>query len=115
MFSVHVDGIGKDFGAGPVLDGVSFGVDAGGIHALVGENEARKSTLLKVLAGYLPASSGRVPLNGRPVRLRDQREGEAAGIVLLHQEPNLTEDLSVADNIFLGREERRGPPLGDGS
>ncbi|HKI55926.1 MAG TPA: sugar ABC transporter ATP-binding protein [Trueperaceae bacterium] len=107
MISVGFEGIGKDFGAGPVLDDVSFTVDAGEIHALVGENGAGKSTLMKILAGYLPATSGRVLLGGVPTEFRDQREAEAEGVVLIHQELNLVEDLTVADNIFLGRERRR--------
>ena len=111
MISVRFEGIGKDFGAGPVLDDVTFDVEAGEIHALVGENGAGKSTLMKILGGYLPATAGRVLLNGEPAHFVDQREGEADGVVLIHQELNLVEDLSVADNIFLGRELRRGPFL----
>ncbi len=111
MISVRFEGIDKDFGAGPVLDDVTFTVEAGEIHALVGENGAGKSTLMKILGGYLPATAGRVVLNGEPARFADQREGEAAGVVLIHQELNLVEDLTVADNIFLGRERRRGPFL----
>ena len=111
MISVRFEGIDKDFGAGPVLHDVTFDVDAGEIHALVGENGAGKSTLMKILAGYLPASRGRVLLNGEVAHFRDQREAEAAGVVLIHQELNLVEDLTVADNIFLGREQRRGPFL----
>ncbi|MEJ2359783.1 MAG: ATP-binding cassette domain-containing protein [Deinococcales bacterium] len=111
MISVAFEGISKDFGAGPVLDDVRFSVEAGEIHALVGENGAGKSTLMKILGGYLPATAGRVLLNDEPARFRDQREGEANGVVLIHQELNLVEDLTVADNIFLGREQRRGPFL----
>jgi len=111
VISIRFEGIGKDFGAGPVLDDVGFSVEAGEIHALVGENGAGKSTLMKILGGYLVASSGRVLLNGAPSHFRDQREAEAEGVVLIHQELNLVDDLTVADNIFLGREQRRGPFL----
>ena len=111
MISIRFEGISKDFGAGPVLDDVGFAVEAGEIHALVGENGAGKSTLMKILGGYLPATSGRVLLNDEPAHFHDQRDGEAHGVVLIHQELNLVEDLTVADNIFLGREQLRGPFL----
>ena len=113
MVSIQFKGISKDFGAGPVLSSVGFTVGAGEIHALVGENGAGKSTLMKILAGYLSPTSGHVELGGSPVRFRDQREAEAAGVVLIHQELNLVEDLSAADNIFLGRERRSGPFVDD--
>ena len=111
MIAVRFERINKDFGAGNVLNDVDLDVGAGEVHALVGENGAGKSTLMKILAGYLPATSGRVLLDGEAARFRDQRAAEEAGIVLIHQELNLVEDLSIADNIFLGRERRRGPFL----
>lgn len=111
MIGVRFERISKDFGAGNVLTDVSLEVRAGEVHALVGENGAGKSTLMKILAGYLPATSGRTLLDGEPARFRDQRAAEEEGVVLIHQELNLVEDLSIADNIFLGRERRRGPFL----
>lgn len=113
MISVGFHGISKDFGAGLVLDDVSFSVEAGEIHALIGENGAGKSTLMKILGGYLPPTGGHITLDGEVTHFRDQRAAEEAGIVLIHQELNLVEDLSAADNIFLGRERRRGPFLAE--
>jgi len=113
VISVRFERICKDFGAGNVLTDVELEVRAGEVHALVGENGAGKSTLMKILAGYLPATSGTVSLDGEPRTFRDQRAAEEAGVVLIHQELNLVDDLSIADNIFLGRERRRGPFLDD--
>ena len=113
MISVGFHGISKDFGAGPVLDDVSFTVESGEIRALIGENGAGKSTLMKILGGYLPATTGHVTLSGEAAHFKNQREAEAAGVVLIHQELNLVEDLTAADNIFLGRERSRGPFLAE--
>ena len=97
-------GVSKSFGSVEVLHDVSFEVAPGEVHALIGENGAGKSTLMKILGGYQPPSSGEVLLNGRPVKFRDSRDAGAHGVVLIHQEFNLAEDLSIAQNMFLGRE-----------
>ena len=94
----------KAFGPVEVLHGVTFDIGAGEIHALIGENGAGKSTLMKILGGYQPQSSGEIVLDGQPVTFRSSREAEAQGVVLIHQEFNLADDLSVAQNVFLGRE-----------
>ncbi len=94
----------KVFGPVEVLHGVRFAIAAGEVHALIGENGAGKSTLMKILGGYQPPSSGEVRLAGQPVEFRSSRDAEARGVVLIHQEFNLADDLSVAQNIFLGRE-----------
>ncbi|WP_229776145.1 sugar ABC transporter ATP-binding protein [Deinococcus ruber] len=94
----------KAFGAVEVLRDLSFGVRHGEIHALLGENGAGKSTLMKILGGYHAPSSGQVLLEGREVHFRSSRDAEQAGIVLIHQEFNLAEDLTVAQNIYLGHE-----------
>ncbi|CAM3745902.1 sugar ABC transporter ATP-binding protein [Deinococcus frigens] len=96
--------ITKSFGPVEVLHGVSFDIGAAEIHALIGENGAGKSTLMKILGGYQPQTSGEIVLEGQPVTLRSSRDAEARGVVLIHQEFNLADDLSVAQNIFLGRE-----------
>ena len=88
------------------LDNVSFDVEAGELHAVVGENGAGKSTLMKILAGVVPDYEGEIALRGKPVRFQDTRDAEAAGIAIIHQELNLVEDLSAAANVFLGRERR---------
>ena len=107
------DDVGKTFGQARVLHGVGFGVAAGEIHALVGENGAGKSTLLKILAGQMAPGTGRLLVDGAPATFASVRDAEARGIVLIHQELNLAPHLSVAHNIFLGRELRRGPFLDD--
>ncbi|MEQ8343439.1 sugar ABC transporter ATP-binding protein [Marinovum algicola] len=98
----------KSFGPVEVLHGVDLDIRAGEVLALIGENGAGKSTAMKCLAGYQPASSGRILLDGEEVSFASLHEGEAAGIVLIHQEFNLAEQLTVEQNIFLGRELRRG-------
>src|SRR5688572_9493783 len=99
--------ISKSFGEIPVLFSIDFSVNRGEIHALIGENGAGKSTLIKILSGIEQPSSGTVLLDGQPVVLPPDGLAEALGIVLIHQELNLAEDLRVADSIFLGREIRR--------
>ncbi|GGJ26995.1 sugar ABC transporter ATP-binding protein [Deinococcus roseus] len=105
--------ISKSYGPVPVLHGVSFALQQGEVHAIIGENGAGKSTLMKILSGYTPSSSGELLLDGRPLQFKSNREAEQAGIVLIHQEFNLVEDLSITDNIFLGRELKNGLLLND--
>lgn len=101
-------GVTKSFGPVEVLHGVDLDLRSGEVLALIGENGAGKSTTMKILAGYQPASTGRVLLDGQEVRFASLHEGEEAGIVMIHQEFNLAEQLTVEQNIFLGRELRRG-------
>ncbi|NML47356.1 sugar ABC transporter ATP-binding protein [Ramlibacter sp. G-1-2-2] len=103
----------KSFGPVQVLHGVSFAFEPGRTYGLLGENGAGKSTLMKILAGYLEPSGGEVLVDGAPRHFRNSREAEAAGIVLIHQEFNLAEDLTIAQNIFLGHEKKRGLLLDD--
>lgn len=102
-------GIVKRFGATRALGGVDFEVAPGEIHALVGENGAGKSTLMKVLAGVHAADEGTLELDGRPYAPRGPDEASAAGLAMIHQELALALHLTVAENLFLGREPRRGP------
>ena len=103
---VEFDQVVKAFGPVQVLHGVSFALDAGKVYGLLGENGAGKSTLMKILAGYEPLSGGVLKVNGQAQRFASSRDAEALGIVLIHQEFNLAEDLSVAQNIFLGHEKK---------
>jgi ribose transport system ATP-binding protein len=96
-----------------VLHGVSLALEPGRVYGLLGENGAGKSTLMKILAGYEAPSAGDLRVNGRPVAFDGPRAAEAEGIVLIHQEFNLAEDLTIAQNIFLGHEKRRGLWLAD--
>ena len=106
--SIAFDGIVKRFGPVEVLHGVSFALEPGRVYGLLGENGAGKSTLMKILAGYEQPSEGRVLVGGEPVAFAGSRDAEKRGIVLIHQEFNLAEDLTIAGNIFLGHERRRG-------
>ncbi len=106
-----LDDVSKHFGPIEVLHGLSFALYPGEVHALIGENGAGKSTTMKILAGYQPASSGRITLDGAPVTFDTMRAAEEQGIVMIHQEFNLAELLTVEQNMFLGRELRRGPLL----
>ena len=108
---LRASGIARDFAGIRVLDDVSLEFRAGEVHAIIGENGAGKSTLMKILAGYLAPTEGQVILDSGPVSFRSGAEAEEQGIILIHQEMNLAEHLSVSANIFLGRELRRGPFL----
>ena len=94
----------KRFGQVEVLHEVSFSLAPGKVTGLLGENGAGKSTLMKILSGYEQASAGDFTLNGVSHRFMNSREAEREGVVLIHQEFNLAEDLTVAQNIFLGHE-----------
>jgi len=102
------EGVVKSFGPVEVLHGVEFDIRPGEVHALVGENGAGKSTLMKILAGYQPPTAGTIRVDGQPVSLSGSGPAEELGIVLIHQEFNLAEHLTVEENISLGREIRRG-------
>lgn len=99
---LRIEGIAKAFGVVRALRGVTFDVAAGAVTALVGENGAGKSTLLRVLEGEHVPDAGRLVLDGREVRFADARAAHAAGIRVVHQEPEIIPALSVAENIFLG-------------
>ena len=104
---VTMKGISKSFGPVRVLDGIDFAVAGGEIHALIGENGAGKSTLMKILSGAHSADSGSILIDGEAVTIRSTREAEALGIAIIHQELNMIPQLSVMDNLFLGREPNR--------
>src|ERR1700730_15080706 len=106
---LEMKSITKEFPGVKALDGVSFDLSAGEVHALVGENGAGKSTLIKILAGVYPHPEygGDVFLDGSERRFANVRDAEKAGIAIIFQELSLVKDLSVAENIFLGREPRR--------
>src|SRR5947199_1284884 len=101
--------ITKSFPGVRALDGVSFDLNTGEIHALVGENGAGKSTLMKILAGVYPHPEygGQIVLDGSERRFANVRDSEHAGIAIIFQELSLVKELTVAENIFLGREPRR--------
>src|SRR5262244_2685648 len=109
MTLLEMKDITKAFPGVKALDGVTFDLNAGEIHALVGENGAGKSTLIKILAGVYPHPEygGEIFLDGGERRFANVRESEQAGIAVIYQEMSLVKDLSVAEKIFLGRAPRR--------
>jgi ribose transport system ATP-binding protein len=106
--AVRFDNIEKQFGPVRVLHGVSFDLAPGRIYGLLGENGAGKSTLMKILAGYERPSAGTFSIDGAVKIFDSSRDAEATGIVLIHQELNLADHLSIVQNMFLGHEKRRG-------
>ncbi len=105
---VSIRGLCKSFAGVQALDQVGFELRAGEVHALMGENGAGKSTLMKVLAGIHKRDAGEIDIDGRPVEIGSPRAAQALGIGIVHQELNLMRHLSAAQNIFIGREPRRG-------
>ena len=97
-------GVSKVFPGVRALDGVDFTVRRGEIHALMGENGAGKSTLIKTLTGAEPRDGGDVFLDGQPIRPRSPKDAQRLGISTVYQEVNLVPNLSVAENLFLGRQ-----------
>jgi ribose transport system ATP-binding protein len=106
-------GLSKTFGIVEVLKGIDLSVRAGEVHAIIGENGAGKSTLMKILAGNHQPTTGEIRMDGQPVVFAGPIDAEARGIVLVHQEILLAPDLTVAQNIYLGRELRRGLAVDD--
>ncbi|MCC6801852.1 MAG: sugar ABC transporter ATP-binding protein [Anaerolineae bacterium] len=96
-------GITKEFPGTRALDNVHLELEAGEIHAVIGENGAGKSTLMKILAGIETPDSGEIRFQGRPARFASPREANLLGIALVHQELSLVPPLTVAENIFPGR------------
>ena len=102
---LEMKGIVKSFGPVKALKGVDFDLRAGEVHALMGENGAGKSTLMKVLTGIHKPNEGTIHYNGKQVEYSKPKEAMDDGIVIVHQELNMMNDLTVAQNIFIGREE----------
>lgn len=112
--AVEFRNVTKEFGPVRVLHGVSFALQPGRVVGLLGENGAGKSTLMKILAGYESPTTGEVVVDGVVRAPGDgSRAAEAQGIVLIHQEFNLADDLTIAQNVFLGHEIKKGPFLDD--
>ena len=105
--------IDKSFPGVHALDHVSFEVKKGEVHALMGENGAGKSTLMKVLTGIYKKDSGTITYEGKEVEFHNTREAQDAGIVIVHQELNMLGHLTVAQNIFIGREFKKGISIDD--
>ena len=104
---LEVQGISKRFPGVKALQNVSLSVQPGESVAIIGENGAGKSTLMKILAGIQPPDEGTIKVQGRAVEIRGVTDALELGIALIHQELNLCDNLTVAENIYLGREPRR--------
>ena len=101
---VSMNNISKEFSGVKVLKNVDFNIYKGRVMALVGENGAGKSTLVKILTGVYLKTQGEIYLKGNPVNFTDTSSSQDQGIAMIHQELNLVKDLSIGENIFLGRE-----------
>ena len=105
--------IDKSFPGVHALDHVNLEVKKGEVHALMGENGAGKSTLMKVLTGIYTKDSGTITYEGKEVEFHNAREAQDAGVVIVHQELNMLGHLTVAQNIFIGREFKKGVRIDD--
>jgi ABC-type sugar transport system ATPase subunit len=105
---LKIRGITKTYPGVRALQDVSFDVERGSIHAIMGENGAGKSTLMQIIAGAQPSNSGTIEFDGREVQFASPAEAQAIGIAIVYQELNLSPNLSIAENIFLGIEPRAG-------
>ena len=107
-YALQMRGIRKQFDQNVVLKGVDFLLRPGEIHALIGENGAGKSTLMNILGGVLKADAGEILLDGQSVHFEKPRDSLDAGIAFIHQELNLVNDLAIYENMFIGRELKKG-------
>ena len=108
MAVLALDGVSKNFGAIQALSGVSLSLQAGEVVGLMGDNGAGKSTLVRIIAGNYPQSEGSLSLEGRGVAFRKPAEARAAGIEIVYQDLALCDNLTAAENVYLGRELRKG-------
>jgi ribose transport system ATP-binding protein len=110
---LRAEGLGKAYGPITVLSDVTLDIQPGEVHAIIGENGAGKSTLMKLLSGHVVPTAGQISIGGEPCEFADAVEAEAQGIVLVHQEILLAPHLTVAENLFLGKELGRGLMVDD--
>ena len=101
---IEMKGIDKSFGTNQVLKDAGFVLGDGEVHALMGENGAGKSTLMKILTGVYTKDAGQIFVDGKEVDYKNPQEAEKAGIVFIHQELNVLFDLTVEENLFIGKE-----------
>lgn len=110
---LKMQNITKTFGNVKALNNVNLELKAGEVHALMGENGAGKSTLMKILTGVYSLESGTVTYLGKDVKFDNTKQAQEAGIAIVHQELNMLNDLTVAQNIFIGRETMNGKLIND--
>lgn len=101
---LEMKGISKAFNGVPALNNVRFDLERGEVHALLGENGAGKSTLIKILGGIYAKDSGEILIDGKKVEIHSVKDAEECGISIIHQELMMFPQMSVFENIFLGRE-----------
>lgn len=109
----RMEGICKSFPGVKALDNVSFSVNKGEVHGLVGENGAGKSTLMKIMTGVYHADAGEIYIEGKKVNIDSVAKAHELGISIIFQEMTLCRHMTVADNIFIGRPPRKGPLISD--
>lgn len=107
---IDMRGISKSFGSNKVLEKIDLSIASGQVHALMGENGAGKSTLMNILTGLFPASHGDIIIDGKEMSFSNPQEAEEFGISFIHQEMNTWPEMTVLENLFLGREVKT--PLG---
>ena len=103
-YLLEMKNIEKTFGTNNVLSKVSFQLKKGEVHALLGENGAGKSTLMNILGGVIPPGSGEIVIDGKEEKFTSPKQSKMSGIGFVHQELNLINDLTIYENIYLGRE-----------
>ncbi|ANS75915.1 D-ribose transporter ATP-binding protein [Paenibacillus yonginensis] len=101
---IEMKGIHKAFGTNQVLSGVDFDLEPGEVHALMGENGAGKSTMMNILTGLYVKDAGTITIDGKETYFSNPKEAEKAGIAFIHQELNVWPDMTVLQNLFIGRE-----------
>ena len=106
-YVLEAKGICKSFSGVTVLDGAGLSIIPGELHALMGENGAGKSTLMKIIMGIYPKDAGSVSLDGQEANFTSARDALDAGISMIHQELSPIPEMTVAENVFLGREEKK--------
>ena len=106
-YILEATGIDKAFSGVTVLKGAELCIEPGELHALMGENGAGKSTLMKIIMGIYTKDAGKVVLDGKEVEFKSAREALDAGISMIHQELSPIPEMTVAENVFLGREQKK--------
>ncbi|MHB8064761.1 MAG: ATP-binding cassette domain-containing protein [Ruminiclostridium sp.] len=107
MEILKMDGVTKDFPGVKALNKVNITVNSGEVHALLGENGAGKSTLMKILSGVYHQDEGKIFLRGEEVHIKNVRHAQQLGISIIYQEINICSHLTIADNIFIGRQKSK--------
>ncbi|WP_068675046.1 sugar ABC transporter ATP-binding protein [Oceanobacillus sp. Castelsardo] len=103
---ILMENIHKAFGANKVLEGVNFELEPGEIHALMGENGAGKSTLMNILTGLFHQDQGKITIDGKETKFSDSKQAEEAGLAFIRQELNIWPQMTVLENLFIGKEKR---------